>query len=145
MVVNVYTKIQCSFSHLGLFSLFCLQGIYFSKLHQSQLEQPFILLCSVCLLGNRTLRSDMFDTCAKTLTVNNQTVTTELWSIFCNSSHLNATCDEYFKVNNVTEMAAIPGLLSGVIKGEEGLYLFEMHVIVYHIHIVPFRRVIFTV
>ncbi|XP_075875744.1 solute carrier family 12 member 7-like isoform X2 [Nelusetta ayraudi] len=69
-----------------------------------------------CLLGNRTLRSDMFDTCAKTLTVNNQTVTTELWSIFCNSSHLNATCDEYFEVNNVTEMPAIPGLLSGVIK-----------------------------
>lgn len=59
----------------------------------------------------------MFDTCAKTMTVNNQTVTTELWSIFCNSSHLNATCDKYFAANNVTEMPAIPGLLSGVIKG----------------------------
>lgn len=78
----------------------------------------------------------MFDTCAKTLTVNNQTVPTELWSIFCNSSHLNATCDPYFDANNVTEMAAIPGLLSGVIKGEEGLYLFEMYVLVYHTHIV---------
>lgn len=75
------------------------------------------LLCSVCLLGNRSLRNDKFDTCAKLL--KNDTVTTELWRAFCNSSHRNATCDEYFELNNLTEMQAIPGLLSGVIKSEK--------------------------
>uniref|UniRef100_A0A671WR32 Solute carrier family 12 member 7a n=1 Tax=Sparus aurata TaxID=8175 RepID=A0A671WR32_SPAAU len=68
----------------------------------------------VCLLGNRSLRNDKFDTCAKLL--KNDTGTTELWRAFCNSSHRNATCDEYFELNNLTEMQAIPGLLSGVIK-----------------------------
>lgn len=46
-------------------------------------------------------------------------MTTELWSIFCDSKYPNATCDEYFILNNLTEMKAIPGLLSGVIKGEK--------------------------
>ncbi|XP_030259782.1 solute carrier family 12 member 7-like isoform X2 [Sparus aurata] len=69
---------------------------------------------NVCLLGNRSLRNDKFDTCAKLL--KNDTGTTELWRAFCNSSHRNATCDEYFELNNLTEMQAIPGLLSGVIK-----------------------------
>lgn len=82
----------------------------------------FSLPRSVCLLGNRTLRTDMFETCAKTITVKNQTLTTKLWSTFCNSSYLNATCDEYFNLNNVTEMPAIPGLLSGVIKGGKSPY-----------------------
>lgn len=77
----------------------------------------------------------MFDTCAKTVTVDNQTVTTELWSFFCNSSHLNASCDEYFDANNVTEMPAIPGLLSGVIKGQEG-HSSGICVIVCNVHIV---------
>uniref|UniRef100_A0A671WJ39 Solute carrier family 12 member 7a n=1 Tax=Sparus aurata TaxID=8175 RepID=A0A671WJ39_SPAAU len=72
---------------------------------------------NVCLLGNRSLRNDKFDTCAKLL--KNDTGTTELWRAFCNSSHRNATCDEYFELNNLTEMQAIPGLLSGVIKSEK--------------------------
>lgn len=71
---------------------------------------------NVCLLGNRSLRNDKFEECAKTQFVKNNTVTTELWSIFCNSKYPNATCDEYFTLNNLTEMQAIPGLLSGVIK-----------------------------
>ncbi|XP_041847585.1 solute carrier family 12 member 7-like isoform X1 [Melanotaenia boesemani] len=71
---------------------------------------------SVCLLGNRSLKNDMFDTCSKMETVNNDTVTTDLWSLFCDSKHPNATCDEYFSLNNLTEIKAIPGLLSGVIK-----------------------------
>lgn len=51
--------------------------------------------------------------------VKNKTYTTELWSIFCDSPYPNATCDDYFTLNNVTEMQAIPGLLSGVIKGDK--------------------------
>lgn len=44
------------------------------------------------------------------------TVTTDLWDVFCHDP--NATCDEYFTLNDVSEIQAIPGLLSGVIKGE---------------------------
>uniref|UniRef100_A0AAV2JR70 Solute carrier family 12 member 7a n=1 Tax=Knipowitschia caucasica TaxID=637954 RepID=A0AAV2JR70_KNICA len=40
------------------------------------------------------------------------TVMTQLWGLFCS----NHTCDEYFELNNLTEIRAIPGLLSGVIK-----------------------------
>ncbi|XP_061696378.1 solute carrier family 12 member 7-like isoform X1 [Syngnathoides biaculeatus] len=71
---------------------------------------------TVCLLGNRSLKNDKFQVCAKTETVNNQTLTTDLWKLFCTSEHLNATCDDYFNLNNVTEIPAIPGLLSGVLK-----------------------------
>ncbi|XP_075936073.1 solute carrier family 12 member 7-like isoform X1 [Anarhichas minor] len=67
---------------------------------------------NVCLLGNRSLKNDKFDTCAKTELVKNVTVTTDLWRLFCG----NATCDDYFALNNLTELRAIPGLLSGVIK-----------------------------
>uniref|UniRef100_A0A665WDL5 Solute carrier family 12 member 7-like n=1 Tax=Echeneis naucrates TaxID=173247 RepID=A0A665WDL5_ECHNA len=71
---------------------------------------------NVCLLGNRSLKNEKFDTCAKTEVVKNLTVTTELWSLFCDSKYSNTTCDEYFTLNNLTEIQAIPGLLSGVIK-----------------------------
>ncbi|XP_077414301.1 solute carrier family 12 member 7-like isoform X2 [Vanacampus margaritifer] len=71
---------------------------------------------TVCLLGNRSLKNDKFEVCAKTEIVDNQTLTTDLWKLFCNSEHLNATCDDYFNLNNVTEIPAIPGLLSGVLK-----------------------------
>ncbi|KAG8013867.1 Solute carrier family 12 member 7 [Nibea albiflora] len=71
---------------------------------------------NVCLLGNRSLKNEKFETCAKTELVKNNTVNTELWSNFCDSKYPNATCDKYFDLNNLTEMKAIPGLLSGVIK-----------------------------
>uniref|UniRef100_A0A8D3BMH6 Solute carrier family 12 member 7-like n=1 Tax=Scophthalmus maximus TaxID=52904 RepID=A0A8D3BMH6_SCOMX len=74
---------------------------------------------SVCLLGNRSLRNEKFETCAKTEVVKNKTFTTDLWPLFCNSKQPNATCDEYFDLNNLTEIQAIPGLLSGVIKETE--------------------------
>jgi len=70
------------------------------------------------LLGNRSLKNENFDKCLKTELVNNVTQTTLLWGLFCNGSHLNATCDDYFTLNNVTEMPGIPGLLSGIITGE---------------------------
>uniref|UniRef100_A0A665WFW1 Solute carrier family 12 member 7-like n=1 Tax=Echeneis naucrates TaxID=173247 RepID=A0A665WFW1_ECHNA len=69
---------------------------------------------NVCLLGNRSLKNEKFDTCAKTEVVKNLTVTTELWSLFCDSKYSNTTCDEYFTLNNLTEIQAIPGLLSAL-------------------------------
>ncbi|XP_053475007.1 solute carrier family 12 member 6-like isoform X1 [Ictalurus furcatus] len=93
----------------------------------------------VCMLGNRSIsRHELHDDlCAKTvLTDSNINVnisenfngteappftpskvekTTNLWLRFCNSSKLNAACDEYFMNNNVTKIEGIPGLASGVI------------------------------
>ncbi|XP_049602320.1 solute carrier family 12 member 7 isoform X2 [Syngnathus scovelli] len=80
---------------------------------KSAIEPPEF---TVCLLGNRSLKNDKFEVCAKTMIVDNQTLTTDLWKLFCNSEHLNATCDDYFSLNNVTEIPAIPGILSGVLK-----------------------------
>uniref|UniRef100_A0A8C3GCE0 Solute carrier family 12 member 7a n=1 Tax=Cyclopterus lumpus TaxID=8103 RepID=A0A8C3GCE0_CYCLU len=77
------------------------------------IEPPEI---NACLLGNRSLKNYLFKTCAKTVVVQNVTAFTELWSIFCESDYSNATCDEYFTLNNLTEIQAIPGLLSGVIN-----------------------------
>ncbi|XP_057178070.1 solute carrier family 12 member 7 isoform X7 [Triplophysa rosa] len=70
----------------------------------------------VCLLGNRTLQNHDFDKCLKTDIINNVTVTTKLWSLFCKGPELNASCNEYFTLNNVTEIPGIPGLTSGVIS-----------------------------
>uniref|UniRef100_A0A6Q2XP29 Solute carrier family 12 member 7a n=1 Tax=Esox lucius TaxID=8010 RepID=A0A6Q2XP29_ESOLU len=70
----------------------------------------------ICLLGNRSLQNHNFEKCMKTEERNNQTHTTKLWDLFCDSPYLNATCDDYFIRNNVTEIQGIPGLLSGVIK-----------------------------
>ncbi|KAM4557060.1 solute carrier family 12 member 7-like [Fundulus diaphanus] len=71
---------------------------------------------SVCLLGNRSLKNEIFPSCTKTEVVKNISVTTDLWKHFCDSEYSNATCDEFFTLNNLTEIPAIPGLLSGVIK-----------------------------
>ncbi|KAL1006346.1 hypothetical protein UPYG_G00071150 [Umbra pygmaea] len=80
---------------------------------KSAIEPPVF---PVCLLGNRTLQNHDFDHCLKTMEVDNVTVTTKLWSLFCESADLNATCNEYFRLNKVTEIQGIPGLTSGVIK-----------------------------
>ncbi|XP_053577910.1 solute carrier family 12 member 5 [Bombina bombina] len=70
----------------------------------------------ICLLGNRTLVRKGFDVCAKFIDTGNETVTTKLWAMFCSSPFLNATCDLYFSLNNVTEIQGIPGAASGLIK-----------------------------
>ncbi|XP_051969312.1 solute carrier family 12 member 7 isoform X3 [Xyrauchen texanus] len=70
----------------------------------------------VCLLGNRTLQNHDFDKCLKTEIIDNVTMTTKLWSLFCKGPELNASCNEYFTINNVTEIQGIPGLTSGVIS-----------------------------
>ncbi|XP_038652745.1 solute carrier family 12 member 7-like isoform X4 [Scyliorhinus canicula] len=69
----------------------------------------------VCMLGNRTLAWQTFDVCAKFSIEGNETVTTQLWQLFCDSPYLNATCNEYFNLNNVTVIQGIPGIASGVI------------------------------
>nr|XP_033797832.1 solute carrier family 12 member 4 [Geotrypetes seraphini] len=71
----------------------------------------------ICMLGNRTLSRDEFDLCAKTTVMGNVTVATKLWKLFCHSSNLSTdTCDEYFSLNNVTEISGIPGAASDVFK-----------------------------
>ncbi|XP_070307217.1 solute carrier family 12 member 4 isoform X3 [Odocoileus virginianus] len=71
----------------------------------------------VCMLGNRTLSRDQFDVCAKTTVVDNETVGTQLWSLFCHSPNLTAeACDPYFLLNNVTEIPGIPGAAAGVLQ-----------------------------
>uniref|UniRef100_A0A671KP60 Solute carrier family 12 member 5-like n=1 Tax=Sinocyclocheilus anshuiensis TaxID=1608454 RepID=A0A671KP60_9TELE len=69
----------------------------------------------VCVLGNRTLVSKGFDICAKTIERGNATVTTKLWRAFCDSEFLNATCDEYFTNNNISQIQGIPGITSGIL------------------------------
>nr|XP_029481709.1 solute carrier family 12 member 7-like [Oncorhynchus nerka] len=88
----------------------------------------------ICLLGNRTLQNHNFDQCLKTMEVGNVTVTTKLWSLFCDSPDLNATCNEYFTLNNVTVIQGIPGLTSGVIRdniwgdyGPKGMLVENKH------------------
>ncbi|ELK14525.1 Solute carrier family 12 member 4 [Pteropus alecto] len=71
----------------------------------------------VCMLGNRTLSRDQFDICAKTAIVDNETVATQLWSLFCHSTNLTTdSCDSYFLLNNVTEIPGIPGAAAGVLQ-----------------------------
>lgn len=76
------------------------------------------------MLGNRTLQNHNFDRCLKTEVVDNVTITTELWLLFCSGPELNATCNDYFSNNNVTLMQGIPGLKSGVILGQNELAEF---------------------
>lgn len=72
----------------------------------------------ICLLGNRTLSRHGFDLCTKMVVEGNETFGSKLWELFCTSRFLNATCDEYFTMNNVTEIEGIPGAASGLIQGE---------------------------
>lgn len=78
-------------------------------------------LYRVCILGNRTLVSKSYDVCAKVVEIDNETITTKLWRSFCDSEYLNATCDQYFTNNNVTEIQGIPGVTSGILAGKQHL------------------------
>lgn len=70
------------------------------------------------MLGNRTLIRDQFDVCAKTIVKDNITVASKLWENFCHNTNLTTeNCDEYFLLNNVSEIAGIPGAASGILKG----------------------------
>ncbi|KAK0155092.1 Solute carrier family 12 member 5 [Merluccius polli] len=83
----------------------------------------------VCILGNRTLLSKSYDVCAKVVEIDNDTVTTQLWRTFCDSESLNATCDEYFTNNNITEIQGIPGVTSGILAENLFGYYLEKGVI----------------
>lgn len=71
--------------------------------------------------------------------IDNETVTTKLWSSFCDSDSLNATCDEYFINNNVTEIQGIPGVTSGILAGRlqplrlTSVYLSSISIVI-HCH-----------
>lgn len=70
------------------------------------------------MLGNRTLVRDQFDVCGKTIMEGNLTVPSQLWIKFCGAGNMSISqCDDYFSQNNVTEIQAIPGLSSGIIRG----------------------------
>uniref|UniRef100_A0AAQ5Y7T1 Solute carrier family 12 member 6 n=1 Tax=Amphiprion ocellaris TaxID=80972 RepID=A0AAQ5Y7T1_AMPOC len=70
----------------------------------------------VCMLGNRTINShDVADDQCRKTTPAMMEKTTFLWKHFCQGPELNASCDEYFKANNFTEITGIPGLASGII------------------------------
>lgn len=94
--------------------------IYFIAQHYAEgsLWVFLFVFGSICLLGNRTLSKRSFDVCAKFTESNNETKTTTLWRLFCNSSLHNATCDDYFSLNNVTEIQGIPGIMSGILIGK---------------------------
>uniref|UniRef100_A0AAQ5ZB34 Solute carrier family 12 member 7b n=1 Tax=Amphiprion ocellaris TaxID=80972 RepID=A0AAQ5ZB34_AMPOC len=79
----------------------------------------------VCMLGNRTLQNHNFDKCLKTDIIDNLTVTTQLWKLFCDGTGLNATCNKYFDDNNVTMVQGIPGLTSGVISGWNTMFSLQ--------------------
>uniref|UniRef100_A0A8C7Q023 Solute carrier family 12 member 6 n=1 Tax=Oncorhynchus mykiss TaxID=8022 RepID=A0A8C7Q023_ONCMY len=61
------------------------------------------------LLGNGTVPST-FD-----LSLPSSEATTTLWLQFCEGPDLNASCDYYFNLSNISEIPGIPGLSSGVI------------------------------
>uniref|UniRef100_A0A8C2Q6R5 Solute carrier family 12 member 5b n=1 Tax=Cyprinus carpio TaxID=7962 RepID=A0A8C2Q6R5_CYPCA len=94
---------------------------------KTSFDPPFF---PVCLLGNRTLVSKGFDICAKTIEQGNATVTTKLWRAFCDSEFLNATCDEYFTSNNVSQIQGIPGITSGILAGKK-TPLFQLMKIIF--------------
>uniref|UniRef100_A0A673W7C6 Solute carrier family 12 member 6 n=1 Tax=Salmo trutta TaxID=8032 RepID=A0A673W7C6_SALTR len=61
------------------------------------------------LLGNGTVPST-FDP-----SLPSSEATTALWQQFCEGPDLNASCDYYFNLSNISEIPGIPGLSSGVI------------------------------
>uniref|UniRef100_A0A4W4EIT1 Solute carrier family 12 member 6 n=1 Tax=Electrophorus electricus TaxID=8005 RepID=A0A4W4EIT1_ELEEL len=75
----------------------------------SAFRPPFF---PVCMLGNRSLSQHYLSDAPLAAIVEKTTI---LWQQFCNSSEMNAICDEYFAHNNVTQIEGIPGLASGVI------------------------------
>lgn len=81
----------------------------------------------ICMLGNRTLVNNKFDVCAKTVMQGNLTLPSQLWENFCTPGNLSSSqCDDYFLLNNVTEIQGIPGLSSGIIRDNMwGNYLYK--------------------
>lgn len=79
----------------------------------SQVTQAFIVTPSFCFLTENKTLGPTFDPSHDPVLVK----TTYLWKQFCQGPELNATCDEYFTSNNLSEIEGIPGLASGIISG----------------------------
>uniref|UniRef100_A0A4W6C8F7 Solute carrier family 12 member 6 n=1 Tax=Lates calcarifer TaxID=8187 RepID=A0A4W6C8F7_LATCA len=80
-----------------------------------------IYIGAVCMLGNRTINGhEIYDSqCGKTFLLQIQEPVekaTSLWKQFCDGLELNASCDEFFKANNFSQIEGIPGLASGIIS-----------------------------
>uniref|UniRef100_A0A4W6C889 Solute carrier family 12 member 6 n=1 Tax=Lates calcarifer TaxID=8187 RepID=A0A4W6C889_LATCA len=88
-----------------------------------------IYIGAVCMLGNRTINGhEIYDSqCGKTFLTVGPTFeptrapaqvekATSLWKQFCDGLELNASCDEFFKANNFSQIEGIPGLASGIIS-----------------------------
>ncbi|XP_039532028.1 solute carrier family 12 member 7 isoform X3 [Pimephales promelas] len=101
---------------LALIFLSCvvlsIMAIYAGVIQSALKESNF----KICLLGNRTLKNSNFDKCEKTEVIDNVTRPTEVWKLFCQGDLGNATCDEYFTLNNLTVIEAVPGLRNNVIS-----------------------------
>uniref|UniRef100_A0A8C5SH71 Solute carrier family 12 member 4 n=1 Tax=Laticauda laticaudata TaxID=8630 RepID=A0A8C5SH71_LATLA len=114
LVVFVGVKYVNKFASLFLACvIISILSIYAGSI-KSIFSPPFF---PVCMLGNRTLSRDQFDICAKTMMVDNVTVPTNLTNLFCPGYNTTSGhCDEYFHLNNVTEIVGIPGAASGILK-----------------------------
>ncbi|ETE64835.1 Solute carrier family 12 member 4 [Ophiophagus hannah] len=114
LVVFVGVKYVNKFASLFLACvIISILSIYAGSI-KSIFSPPFF---PVCMLGNRTLSRDQFDICAKTTMIDNVTVPTNLTNLFCPGYNTTSGhCDEYFHLNNVTEIVGIPGAASGILK-----------------------------
>lgn len=75
------------------------------------MTENMLFCCRMCVLGKRLLKDIDISNCTKA-------VGSPLYNTFCNSSLASATCDPYFKQNNLTVVNGIKGLASGVFFGE---------------------------
>lgn len=127
--INTFSCLTALIKQLFVF----IEVISVFKFHSPVIMSPL----RVCMLGNRSISQHELhdDLCVKTIPsdlnisesfngteappISSLMVmkTTDLWSRFCDSSELNARCDEYFTHNNITRIEGIPGLASGVIAG----------------------------
>uniref|UniRef100_A0A4W5MXK1 Solute carrier family 12 member 6 n=1 Tax=Hucho hucho TaxID=62062 RepID=A0A4W5MXK1_9TELE len=79
------------------------------SIYTGALVSAFISTNQIILLGNGTVPST-FDP-----SLPSSEATTALWLQFCEGPDLNASCDYYFNLSNISEIPGIPGLSSGVI------------------------------
>uniref|UniRef100_A0A8C5AD29 Solute carrier family 12 member 6 n=1 Tax=Gadus morhua TaxID=8049 RepID=A0A8C5AD29_GADMO len=96
---------------LLLMSLLVFVGVkYVNKLASVFLACVIVSILSIYI---GALNSTAIPPSATSLTPS--AVTTAIWKHFCDSSELNATCDDFFTHSKFTTIQGIPGLASGII------------------------------